>query len=60
MGTLYYGGNLDVLRRYLKDETVYPVHLDLPFDSAQNYYSFFKEEVGSATSSKSTLINWLP
>ena len=22
MGTLYYGDNLDILRRYLKDETV--------------------------------------
>ncbi len=28
MGTLYYGDNLDILRRYLKDETVGPVYLD--------------------------------
>ena len=28
MGTLYYGGNLDILRRYLKDETVDLVYLN--------------------------------
>ena len=28
MGTLYYGDNLDILRRYLKDETVDLVYLD--------------------------------
>jgi site-specific DNA-methyltransferase (adenine-specific) len=29
MGTLYYGDNLDILRRYLKDETVDLVYHDL-------------------------------
>jgi hypothetical protein len=37
MGTLYYGDNLDILQRYLKDETVDLVYLDPPFNSAQNY-----------------------
>jgi 16S rRNA G966 N2-methylase RsmD len=37
MGTLYYGDNLDILRWYLKDETVDLVYLDPPFNSAQNY-----------------------
>ena len=41
MGTLYYGDNLDILRRYLKDETVDLVYLDPPFNSAQNYKAFF-------------------
>jgi len=36
MDTLYYGDNLDILRRYLKDETVDPVYLDPPFNSAQH------------------------
>ena len=36
MGTLYYGDNLDILRRYLKDESVDLVYLDPPFNSAQN------------------------
>jgi hypothetical protein len=30
MGTLYYGDNLDILRRYLKDETVNLVYLNYP------------------------------
>ncbi len=37
MGTLYYGDNLDILRRYLKDETLDLVYLDPPFNSAQSY-----------------------
>ena len=37
VGTLYYGDNLDILRRYLKDESVELVYLDPPFNSAQNY-----------------------
>jgi len=28
MGTLYYGDNLEILRRYLKDESVDLVYLD--------------------------------
>jgi len=35
MNTLYYGDNLDILRRYLKDETVDLVYLDPPFKSNQ-------------------------
>jgi len=48
MGTLYYGDNLDILRRYLKDESVDLVYLDPPFNSAQNYNAFFQEKDGSA------------
>jgi hypothetical protein len=44
MGTLYYGDNLDILRRYLKDETVDLVYLDRPFNSAQNYNASFLQE----------------
>ena len=51
MGTLYYGDNLDILRRYLKDETVDLVYLDPPFNSAQNYNAFFQEKDGSAAAS---------
>jgi site-specific DNA-methyltransferase (adenine-specific) len=36
MGTLYYGDNLDILRRYLSDGTVDLVYLDPPFNSARN------------------------
>jgi 16S rRNA G966 N2-methylase RsmD len=34
--TLYYGDNLDILRRYVKDETVDLVYLDPPFKSNQD------------------------
>jgi 16S rRNA G966 N2-methylase RsmD len=34
MNTLYYGDNLDILRRYIKDETVDLIYLDPPFKKA--------------------------
>ena len=37
---LYYGDNLDILRRYIKDETIDLVYLDPPFDSNRNYEVF--------------------
>jgi site-specific DNA-methyltransferase (adenine-specific) len=49
MGTLYYGDNLDILRRYQDDETVDLVHLDPLFNSAQNYNAFFHEKRGTST-----------
>src|SRR6266481_2348580 len=52
MGTLYYGDNLEILRRYLKDETVDLVYLDPPFNSAQNYNAFFQEKDGTAAASQ--------
>jgi 16S rRNA G966 N2-methylase RsmD len=47
MGTLYYGDNLDILRRNLKDDTVDLVYLDPPFNSAQSYNAFFHEKDGT-------------
>jgi adenine specific DNA methylase Mod len=52
MGTLYYGDNLDILRRYLKDEMVDLVYLDPPFNSAQNYNAFFHEKDGTDAASQ--------
>ncbi len=52
MGTLYYGDNLDILRRYLKDETVDLVYLDPPFNSAQSYNAFFHEKDGTDAASQ--------
>ena len=52
MGTLYYGDNLDILRRYLKDESVDLVYLDPPFNSAQNYNAFFHEKDGADAASQ--------
>jgi site-specific DNA-methyltransferase (adenine-specific) len=52
MGTLYYGDNLDILKRYIKDETVDLVYLDPPFNSAQNYNAFFHEKDGTDAASQ--------
>lgn len=38
---LYYGDNLDVLRRYVKDQSVDLLYLDPPFNSNRNYSVIF-------------------
>jgi site-specific DNA-methyltransferase (adenine-specific) len=52
MGTLFYGDNLDVLRRHVGDDTVDLVYLDPPFNSAQDYNAFFHEKDGTAAASQ--------
>ena len=49
---LYYGDNLEVLRRYVKDESVDLVYLDPPFNSRQDYNVLFAEKDGSQSSSQ--------
>lgn len=49
---LYYGDNLDILRRYVKDETVDLVFLDPPFNSDTNYNVLFAEKDGSKAASQ--------
>lgn len=44
---LYYGDNLDILRRYVKDESVDLVYLDPPFKSNQDYNVLLQEQNGS-------------
>ena len=43
---LYYGDNLDILRRYIPDGSVDLVYLDPPFNSDRNYNVIFKDESG--------------
>jgi len=50
--TLYYGDNLDILKRYIPDESVDLVYLDPPFNSNQNYNVLFKEKNGSQAASQ--------
>jgi DNA modification methylase len=52
MNYLYYGDNLDVLRRYIKDESVDLVYLDPPFKSNQDYNVLFAEKDGTAAASQ--------
>jgi DNA modification methylase len=44
---LYYGDNLEVLRRHIPDESVDLVYLDPPFNSNADYNVLFAEEDGS-------------
>ena len=47
---LYYGDNLDILRRYLPDAAVDLVYLDPPFNSNRDYPSLPFHDV----------VSWLP
>lgn len=44
---LYYGDNLDVLRRHVKDESVDLVYLDPPFNSSASYNVLFASKDGT-------------
>ena len=62
MNHLYYGDNLDVLRRYVADESVDLVYLDPPFKSDQNYNVLFAEQDGSRSAAHSAFedtVRWI-
>jgi DNA modification methylase len=44
---LYFGDNLDILRRYVGDESVHLIYLDPPFNSDATYNVLFKEHNGT-------------
>ena len=46
---LYYGDNLDILRRYLPDAAVDLVYLHPPFNSNRDCNVIFRDESGNAT-----------
>jgi site-specific DNA-methyltransferase (adenine-specific) len=46
---LYYGDNLDVLRKHIPDESIDLVYLDPPFNSNANYNVLFKEPSGKSS-----------
>lgn len=52
MNTLYYGDNLEILRRYIPDETVDLIYLDPPFNSKATYNMLFEEHDGSKAASQ--------
>lgn len=54
MNTLYYGDNLNILREYIKDESVDLIYLDPPFNSNRNYNVLFRNESGSEAESQIT------
>jgi len=52
VNTLYYGDNLDVLRRHLEDESVDLAYLDPPFNSNASYNVLFAERDGKQAASQ--------
>src|SRR3990170_3656121 len=46
---LYYGDNLDVLRKHIPNESVDLIYLDPPFNSSRSYNVLFKESTGAAS-----------
>jgi site-specific DNA-methyltransferase (adenine-specific) len=44
---LYYGDNLDILRRYVPDASVDLIYLDPPFNSNRDYNVIFRDESGN-------------
>lgn len=49
---LYYGDNLDVLRRHVSDESIDLIYLDPPFKSDRNYNVLFAEQDGSRSAAQ--------
>ncbi len=49
---LYYGDNLEILRRYVDEKSVDLVYLDPPFKSNQDYNVLFKERDGSRSAAQ--------
>ena len=49
---LFYGDNLDILRRYVEDESVDLIYLDPPFNSKATYNVLFAEKNGSEAASQ--------
>lgn len=47
MNHLYFGDNLDILRRHIKDGTVDLVYLDPPFNSNREFNILFREQTGN-------------
>ncbi len=52
MNRLYYGDNLEVLRKYIPDESVDLIYLDPPFNSKADYNILYKEQNGTQSASQ--------
>lgn len=49
---LYYGDNLDILRRHIKDESIDLVYLDPPFNSNADYNVLFAAQDGTRSAAQ--------
>jgi len=51
---LYYGDNLEILKKHIKDESVDLIYLDPPFNSKANYNILYKEPTGESSRAQIT------
>ena len=51
---LYLGDNLDILRKYVPDESVDLIYLDPPFNSNATYNVLFQEKSGDKSAAQIT------
>jgi len=49
---LYFGDNLDILRRYIQDESIDLIYLDPPFNSKATYNVLFESKDGAMSSAQ--------
>lgn len=54
MNYLYYGDNLEILRKYIPDNSVDLIYIDPPFNSRRDYNILFKEANGTASDAQIT------
>ncbi len=52
--TLYYGDNLEILRKYISDNSVDLIYLDPPFNSKATYNLLYKEHSGELSHAQIT------
>ncbi|KXU30972.1 modification methylase EcaI [Sphingobium sp. 22B] len=58
MNRLYFGDNLDVLRKHIPDETIQLIYLDPPFNSKATYNILYKSPVGADAQRKAFEDTW--
>src|SRR4030066_139821 len=51
---LYYGDNLEILRKYIPDSSVDLIYLDPPFNSKATYNVLYKEQTGEPSQAQIT------
>jgi len=51
---LYYGDNLEILHKYIPDESIDLIYLDPPFNSQASYNVLFKEPTGKPSEAQIT------
>jgi len=52
--TLYYGDNLDIIRKHVHDDSIDLIYLDPPFNSKANYNILYKEVSGEFSDAQIT------